>query len=275
MVDMRSIFKKFNRVITQKESDQQPFESIDLPAAAKIIKKAESDEASTDVEKFNNVLDFARTLLSATQNSSPLGNRSPLLDVVRVLGRSIQAHYLTLPLYYYKEKVPSQMNKREIQENLLFPLNLNVTSIMRGETFCEIIVKDKQFDGEICLGKDVVLPWPWNREKYIGTISKVGEGKQSGNWQQDINHSLELWLPVGVSWVCGGNHSIASGIIQGFGKVKPDYVCDIGRVYDYIKCDGQNYIRTEDGSILAPVRSLEFAAIFEIGRMMKDNNISY
>ena len=274
MVDMKSIIKKFKRGITQKEGDQQPFESIVLPAAAKIVKDAESDEAPTDIEKFYNMLDFARTLLSATQNSSPLGSPSPLLDVVRVLGRSIQAHYLTLPLYYKKE-IPSQINKEAIIEKLMFPLHLSVTSGEKGETFHQVRVEVHQFDKDVCLGKDVVLPWPWKRKKYIASISNIGEGKQSENWQQDINHSLELWLPMGVSWVCGGNHSIASGIIQGIGKVKPNYVYDIRKVYDYIKCDGRNYIRIEDDTILAPVRNLEFAAIFEIGRMMKDNNISY
>ena len=274
MVDMKSIFKKFKRGITQKESDQQPLESILLPTAAKIVKNAESYEEPTDVEKFHNMLDFARTLLSATKKSAPLGNPSPLLDVVRLLGRSIQAHYLTLPLYY-KNEIPSQINKDVIIEKLFFPLHLSVTLGAQGKTFREASVKVQKFDKDVCLGKDVVLPWPWKRERYIDTISNIGEGKKSENWQQDIDHSLELWLPMGISWVCGGNHSIASGIIQGIGKVTPNYVYDIKKVYDYIKCDGRNYIRIEDDAILAPVRNLEFAAIFEIGRMMKDNNISY
>ena len=80
---------------------------------------------------------------------------------------------------------------------------------------------------------------------------------------------------MGVSWVNRGNHSIAAGIIQGAGTLIPESVTDISNVYDYVRCDGRHFIRSEDSSVIAPVRNAEFAAIFEIGRMMRDNHLSF
>lgn len=40
-------------------------------------------------------------------------------------------------------------------------------------------------------------------------------------------------------------------------------------------CDGVNYSRKEDGFIISPVKNAEIAAIFEIGRLMKENSICY
>ena len=47
------------------------------------------------------------------------------------------------------------------------------------------------------------------------------------------------------------------------------------KVYKYIKCDGESFIDINSGRSLCKVKSPEFAAIFEIGRMMVDNNISF
>jgi hypothetical protein len=44
-------------------------------------------------------------------------------------------------------------------------------------------------------------------------------------------------------------------------------------VYEYVYCDGVNYYREED--IILPVKNAEIAAIFEIGRLMKENSINY
>ena len=85
---------------------------------------------------------------------------------------------------------------------------------------------------------------------------------------------MDVWLPIGIAWVYGGNHSITVGIVQG-GELEPNYYSDISKVYKYIKCDGESFIDINSGRSLCEVKSPEFAAIFEIGRMMVDNNISF
>lgn len=40
------------------------------------------------------------------------------------------------------------------------------------------------------------------------------------DWEQDItNHSIELWLPIGVAFVLGGHHSIAAGVLYSKGNI--------------------------------------------------------
>ena len=144
-----------------------------------------------------------------------------------------------------------------------------------GKTF-EDLKLELEITREIHLGRDLVLPWPWRRTRLINSISRLGEGRVWGSWKQDFgNHRIELWLPLGISWVTSGNHSIAIGIIQCSGKLKPDYIYDISKMYDYVYCDGRNYIGKENNTIIAPVENVEFAAIFEIGRMMVENSISF
>jgi hypothetical protein len=77
---------------------------------------------------------------------------------------------------------------------------------------------------------------------------------------------------MGIAWVGSGNHSISAGIIQGKCHIIPENVYDISNVYEYVYCDGVNYYRKEDSSIISPVTNAEFAVIFEIGRIMTGNS---
>lgn len=123
---------------------------------------------------------------------------------------------------------------------------------------------------EIRLNRDVVLPWPWERDRLIRTVASIGGGRPWGKWKQDeINHLVHVWLPWGIPFVGGGNHSIAAGVIAGEGKVVPTEVHDMSAIFKVVVCDGMDYIDKRDGSRIAPVNDPRIAAIFEIGRMMR------
>lgn len=124
------------------------------------------------------------------------------------------------------------------------------------------------------LGVDIILPAPWSRERLKNNLSGLRPGGEWGKWRQDWNHCVELWLPMGIGWVIGGNHSIAAGILHAVGKVKPEVTYDISDAYDHVICDGIDFRRTHDGSRIAPVADLEIASMFEIGRILRDQNIS-
>jgi len=89
-----------------------------------------------------------------------------------------------------------------------------------------------------------------------------------GPWKAELNHQVILWEPIRVGWVHGGNHSIAVGILLGRGTIPPQCTYDISPLYRYVTCDGEVYRRKSDGAIISEVASVEFAAIFEIGRLM-------
>jgi hypothetical protein len=82
-----------------------------------------------------------------------------------------------------------------------------------------------------------------------------------------------VWLPWGISFVGGGNHSIAAGIIGGGGYVTPAEVYDMSALLDMVQCDGQHYRETSTQNVLADVSDERVAAVFEIGRLMQTLNV--
>lgn len=235
--------------------------------------------AFSQKEKFNNILDFAKSVLryydNNRENSFKTNSsiRHPLIDVVNILGKNIQTKYLTNLLYQKKNSQFPSIN----QVNFFFKGNKVITPLNENnfKTFNNIKIA-LNIDKNIYLGRDLILPWPWERDKLISNIANIGVGRSDGIWKQDKdNHSVELWLPLGIAWVSGGNHSIMTGIIQCSGVIKPNDIYDISNVYKYVYCDGENYYNKVDNEIISPVKDIDFAAIFEIGRLMRDNSISF
>lgn len=196
------------------------------------------------------------------------GVEHPIFDVVRLVGRGIQTQYLTNLLYVKNESDLPSLYPDEVLFNLGSVLSLD------GRGF-EDIIRESKDEKIVLLNRDLVLPWSWKTSRLVNCIAQIGEERVNGHWRQDFNHHVDLWLPMGIAWVYSGNHSISAGIIQGKGSIKPNAVYDISEVYDYVHCDGINYYRKEDGIIMSPVRNPEIAAIFEIGRLMKENSISF
>ena len=226
------------------------------------------------VNRFNKIIEFAKSVIEETKEGQK-ENKSvpiphPLIDVIRLLGRGLQARHLTQLLF--EEEETSLLPRHLCPETVLFSRD-NLLSVI-GKTFEDFKVPVKTIR-EIHLGRDLVLPWPWHRTRLINTISRIGEGRLFGSWEQDDNHEIELWLPLGIAWVDSGNHSIATGIIQCSGTIISDCVYDISKMYDYVHCNGKDYISAQSNEIIAPVENVEFAAIFEIGRLMKNNSISF
>ena len=120
-----------------------------------------------------------------------------------------------------------------------------------------------------------MLAWPWSPTRLATAVRSIGAGRPWGTWRSDpFNHRLEVWLPFGIVWVIGGNHSLTAGVAQGTGTVSPRRVRDVSAVLDHVRCDGEAYYRVHDGFRLAPVASVELAAIFEIGRLLRTHGVS-
>lgn len=225
-------------------------------------------------EDFDSIMEFSKSVLEQTRKLEKEngtlneGAEHPLVDVVRLVGRKIQTEYLTNLLYKkYESELPSLL-----PEEVFFDPRSMLS--LDGKQFEDIINELKE-EKTISLNRDLILPWSWRTSRLVNCIAGIGEGRANESWRQDHNHRVDLWLPMGIAWVYGGNHSISTGIIQGKGSITPEVVCDISPVYDYVHCDGVNYYRKEDGLIISQVKNIEIAAIFEIGRLMKENSISY
>jgi hypothetical protein len=242
--------------------------------------KQQSDKlyiTPTNIEIKNNFDSIMRFSISVMDEAEDLKSEDglneatehPLIDVVRLVGRQLQTQYITNLLYQRDEALIPNLFPEEV---LFHPLAM----ITKKGTNFQDVMRELKTEKVISLNRDLVLPWSWKKSRLITCIALIGQGRSWGQWRQDSNnHHVELWLPMGIAWVYGGNHSISAGIIQGKGEIIPRYVYDIRDVYDYVYCDGVNYYRKEDGSIISPVMNAEFAAIFEIGRIMAENSISY
>jgi hypothetical protein len=131
------------------------------------------------------------------------------------------------------------------------------------------------------LGRDPVLPCPWSYDRYVPALAWIGSGKAEprlaeqmkygGAWLQNDNHDLEVWLPWRIGFVRKGNHSLAAGILAAEGEVVPYAAYDMGFLLDELKCDGCSYILRRTGEPVAPVDDLRRAAVFEIGRLIRDH----
>lgn len=224
-------------------------------------------------KEFDNILSFADSVIKTAnkyqENNNLFYEEHPILDVIRILGKNLQTKYMLRLLKSY-EPLP------KID---FWDITFNLTLCIDGRKICIYDLVEKVGDKNsktIQLKKDLVLPSAWNRDRLIDNISSIGKGRWGGVWKQhDSNHLVEVWLPTGVCWVNNGNHSITTGIAQGEGEIVTDSVYDISNLYKYIYCDGIHYRYIKDNSVLNSVKNVEFAAIFEIGRMMVEHGISY
>lgn len=225
----------------------------------------------SDKEKFDNIVSFAKVIIDECENKNY--KEHPILDLIRIVGRRLQTDYMGYLLYSGQD----ENHSRDLfPQEVLFTLYDKVVQDKDGD-FIKIsdLLERKEYSKKVNLSKDLVLPWPWNSSRIKRSLINIGDGRDWGKWMaDDTNHYLDVWLPMGIVWVYGGNHSITIGIIQG-GELSPKSYTDISKIYNYVRCDGNNYIDISTGNIISKVKSPEYAAIFEIGRIMNEKGISY
>jgi hypothetical protein len=137
---------------------------------------------------------------------------------------------------------------------------------------------------KIQLNRDIILPWPWSTGCYNAALATIGSEKEipgcddymrpyQGPWAQDSNHRVELWLPWGIGFVAGGNHSIAAGILSGEGEILPSSVYDLSYLFDEVRYDGRKFVDLKTAKTLGPASCWRQGATFEIGRLMREHGI--
>lgn len=148
---------------------------------------------------------------------------------------------------------------------------LYIDEFGRKHTRSEVINKClyRNQNVEIKLGYDPVITRPWSADRLIHLLPNIGEGRPFGSWTQDNNHQAVLCLPLGITFVSSGNHSITTGILNNEGVINVDKIYDLSDMYSHLYTDGVNYFRTSDDSLYAPVDNFNFAVLFEIGRIME------
>jgi len=219
----------------------------------------------SNLETFNSIMDFAKEMMAS--NLSYTG-KHPIFDLIRLLGRKLQTDYLMRLLYCDEE-----VDKDELLYSTLFiDEDIEIEDGIKVRNLLKVVDDDYR----VYLKHDLILAWPSKRVKLINCLKQIGEGREKGLWKEDKkNHFVELWMPIGIVWVNGGTHSIATGIIQGEGVIQPEITYDMTQTYAYIYSDGKHFYRKSNNKPICRVHSVEFAAIFEIGRLMVKHNITF
>ena len=195
-------------------------------------------------------------------------NPSAVKDLIQLLGRKLQSDYMCRAITSLdKHRIPDLVPKQVWFDEFT---KLNAT----GECVDDLKIKVKSLR-KLNLVSDLILPWPWKIESVVSTISDIGSDRIAGEWtQHSPNHRVEYWLPFGIGWVHGGNHSIMNGIVRGEGHINTDLVYDLSPVFSQVSFNGDAFVRTSDNSIIQVAKEFEFAAIFEIGRLMHHHSLS-
>jgi hypothetical protein len=215
------------------------------------------------------VRSYKRRLAAFLELAGEVAAQEPraLVDLARLVGRPIQAAAMVRVL-----SIRGDSGVQAVEPDTLF-FDTTTPVTPDGRSLNDLTGRGA-VDREIDLARDLVFPWPWCRERLRSSLANIGPGRPWGPWSEDLtNHRIVLWLPIGVAWVGGGNHSITVGIVHGEGRLTPTEVWDISTVYDHVRCDGRAFVRVHDGQRLAPVTSWEAAGLFEIGRLMVEHSV--
>lgn len=213
-------------------------------------------------KEFENIMKFANDIIKY--------NRYALIDVVKALLYPLQYKTIIEPIvkgehetdntnyfndFFWNDREISIWTNMKIKSGRIQAVNKNTKFILD-------------------LKKDIIISTPWNKDRLRNALSNYGAGKNKIQWKEDDNHRVETWLPWGISIVDAGNHSIAAGIISGDGQLEPDRIYNISGIFERVKCNGENYIDIITNKAIFPVTDVNTAGVFEIGRLMINNNIS-
>ena len=235
-----------------------------------------SDDKISQREKFRSVCRAALELAES--------NPRDLYILIKILGRNIQYNYFSEFIKHAGVKGLEEHTSRHLTQPKQSSLwidahDKNVSPKLRDWIMNEVTNNPGDKAVTVDLAKDIVLPWPWNYYRFKGAVENIGKKKPWGPWSQDeSNHMLMCWEPIGICFVGGGNHSLMAGIVNQEGVVKSHIVNEMDAMYEVIMCgDGESYSfqDNERWELASKVQNLDFALIYEIGRILQSKGIKY
>lgn len=207
-------------------------------------------------KELKNILDFAESLIAINQYQ---GRKLQKNDTNAIFGLV----KLICDVINSKNALSVIRNKSD-----------NKTLILEDDIlFGDTIQKIKSSGSfKVCLGKDPVISSPKDYGKMKFAFKTIG-----GNgtpWREDkINQAYRLILPLGITFIEEGNHSVEIGIIKCEGTLDYDIntknysIIDISPLYSQIYFDGMFYRDIRSKEIIEKTE-LEYGSLFEIGRLL-------
>lgn len=210
-----------------------------------------------------------------------------VLDIAQfIIDKSeISGDYAVHPIYRYINAIGSSVLQKLLMQlftgqevdrvdTLFFDLCRYIKS--KNKTYvndCATIEDNEKIT--ISLKDNLVIPVAWNISRFETTITAIGTDCGNPFEFQRLNHMSMLFLPIGITIVHNGNHSILSGILKREGVIYPTEMVNLAPQYEKIKFDGTYYRDIESDQIIQKVSNFELGAIYEIGRLIIKNDITY
>lgn len=215
-------------------------------------------------KRFNNVMSFAQCLI---ENSGEYKNKAAFELMKAYSDKIINDNALEVVSREYKMK-----------EDFGFLCLMFGSNKTNDKDYAEISRRLQCKAGitgsiNISLSKSPVITEVWSSHRLSDSLCRI-----KGDWHQTPWHHFTLYLPVGILFVhTNGNHSVYAGCLRRLGciTVTEDDICDMGSLYEYLMFDGVHYRKVCDNSVVGRAYSFEFGCMFEIGRLIYENNLSY
>ena len=211
-------------------------------------------------EKLNKVLEVASQIID--QNDNKDVRKHPIYSLIKSM---VKYHLYDIVRALYEGDVVPYVDS--LYNNVgAYLLNSDILKNIK-------IYNERESGIDIDLAKNAVLVCAWNRERFVDAVLNIGENGGKSFEYDKINHRSAYIYPIGLTIVYNGNHSILSGILNGEGFIRANETYDLMPTYEYMYFDGM-YFRTKNGDrILYKVDRFELGALYEIGRILTNNNI--
>lgn len=219
-----------------------------------------------------------------TNNKNLTRQLDSIIDIAQnIIDKSEASSDFLHPIYRYINSIGSSVLQRLVMQlytgqevdNIDILLN-DLCRFVSSNNYCSeyFSIEDNE-KISISLKDNLVIPVAWDISRFVNTISEIGTDCGNQFKFQKLNHMSMLFMPVGVTIVHNGNHSILSGIIKREGIIHPTEIVNLVPLYEKIKFDGKYYRDIESNEIIQEVNNFELGAIFEIGRLLIKNDISF
>ena len=109
---------------------------------------------------------------------------------------------------------------------------------------------------------------PWEPERYRRALLRSGPGWRQTTWKQHNDQTGVVYLPWGLYCVENGNHSAASGILQGDGVLVAHDVCDLTPVLQRVELGEQGIVREDTGALVGTHEAWSVLALIGLGKLL-------
>ncbi|WP_338473335.1 DUF6710 family protein (plasmid) [Niallia sp. XMNu-256] len=226
-------------------------------------KNEEDTKSEEHLQNYKNILFVATTILESD-------NPHRIYDLIYSLGKPYQFEVINMCI---KGK-PLSRDSAFCIEHLFFKNgNKHFQFKKTDETGNSINYTSCKKKTTIHPSDSLIFAFPWKTSRLLDAFNNIGE-KVGDKWKQDpLNHKVVLIHPLNIGYVDNGNHSTVMNIINNEAPMYVTAELNLAPIYEELYTDGQYFRRIKDKQEVDKVASVEFAAIFEIGKLILRNKV--